>query len=109
MSGYYQLKHSGDQYMFNLKAGNHEVILTSERYTTKASAQDGIASVRQNSPIDERYQRKTATNGSPYFTLNAANGQSIGRSEMYSSAAARDAGIASVKTNGPSAVVKDNT
>lgn len=49
MSGYYELKRSGDQYMFNLKAGNHEVILTSERYTTKASAQDGIASVRQNS------------------------------------------------------------
>ncbi|WP_419341767.1 YegP family protein [Achromobacter sp. PD1] len=109
MSGYYELKRSGDQYMFNLKAGNHEVILTSERYTTKASAQDGIASARQNSPIDERYQRKTATNGSPYFTLTAANGQSIGRSEMYSSAAARDAGIASVKTNGPSTVVKDNT
>lgn len=109
MSGYYELKRSGDQYMFNLKAGNHEVILTSERYTTKASAQDGIASVRQNSPIDERYQRKTATNGSPYFSLIAANGQSIGRSEMYSSAAARDAGIASVKTNGPSTVVKDNT
>ncbi|CAB3669999.1 YegP family protein [Achromobacter sp. SD115] len=109
MSGYYELKRSGDQYMFNLKAGNHEVILTSERYTTKASAQDGIASVRQNSPIDERYQRKTATNGSPYFSLSAANGQSIGRSEMYSSAAARDAGIASVKTNGPSTVVKDNT
>ncbi|MGS1008169.1 YegP family protein [Achromobacter anxifer] len=109
MSGYYELKRSGDQYMFNLKAGNHEVILTSERYTTKTSAQDGIASVRQNSPIDERYQRKTATNGSPYFSLSAANGQSIGRSEMYSSAAARDAGIASVKTNGPSTVVKDNT
>lgn len=109
MSGYYELKRSGDQCMFNLKAGNHEVILTSERYTTKASAQDGIASVRQNSPIDERYQRKTATNGSPYFSLSAANGQSIGRSEMYSSAAARDAGIASVKTNGPSTVVKDNT
>lgn len=109
MSGYYELKRSGDQYMFNLKAGNHEVILTSERYTTKTSAQDGIESVRQNSPLDERYQRKTATNGSPYFSLSAANGQSIGRSEMYSSAAARDAGIASVKTNGPSTVVKDNT
>lgn len=109
MSGYYELKRSGDQYMFNLKAGNHEVILTSERYTTKTSAQDGIASVRQNSPIDARYQRKTATNGSPYFSLSAANGQSVGRSEMYSSAAARDAGIASVKTNGPSTVVKDNT
>ena len=55
MSGYYELKRSGDQYMFNLKAANHEVILTSERYTSKASALEGIASVRQNSPVDARY------------------------------------------------------
>lgn len=109
MSGYYELKPSGDQFMFNLKAANHEVILTSERYTSKASAQDGIASVRQNSQVDARYERKTATDGSPYFTLTANNGQTIGRSEMYSSTAARDNGIASVKTNGPSTTVKDNT
>lgn len=109
MSGYYELKRSGDQFMFNLKAANHEVILTSERYTSKASAQDGIASVRQNSPVDARYERKTATNGSPYFTLTATNGQTIGRSEMYSSTSARDNGIASVKTNGPTQTVKDNT
>lgn len=109
MSGYYDLKRSGDQYMFNLKAANHEVILTSERYTTKVSAQEGIKSVQQNSPIDARYQRKTASDNSPYFTLTAANGQAIGRSEMYSSTAARDNGIASVKTNGPTPTVKDNT
>ena len=109
MSGYYDLKRSGDQYMFNLKAGNHEVILTSERYTTKASAQDGIASVRQNSPVDARYQLKTASDGSPFFALTGANGQVIGRSEMYSTAAARDKGVASVKANGPTLTVKDNT
>lgn len=109
MSGYYDLKRSGDQYMFNLKAGNNEVILTSERYTTKASAQDGIASVRQNSQADARYQLKTATDGSPYFTLTEANGQTIGRSEMYSSTAARDKGVASVKANGATPTVKDNT
>lgn len=109
MSGYYDLKRSGDQYMFNLKAANHEVILTSERYTTKVSAQEGIKSVQQNSPIDARYQRKTASDNSPYFTLTTANGQAIGRSEMYSSTSARDNGIASVKTNGPTTTVKDNT
>jgi len=109
MSGYYELKRSGDQYMFNLKAANHEVILTSERYTSKASTLEGIASVRQNSPVDARYQRKTATNGSPFFNLTATNGQIIGHSEMYSSAAARDNGIESVKTNGPTPTVKDNT
>lgn len=61
MSGYYDLKRSGDQYMFNLKAANHEVILTSERYTSKASALEGIASVRQNS----RWMRATSARRPP--------------------------------------------
>lgn len=109
MSGYYDLKRSGDQYMFNLRGENYEPILTSERYVTKTGALSGIESVRQNSPIDARYQRKTASDGSPYFVLVAANGTVIGRSEMYSSTSARERGIESVKANGPIAPVKDNT
>jgi len=109
MSGYFELKRSGDQYMFNLKAGNHEIILTSERYTTKASAEGGIASVRKHAPDDARYLRKTAANGSPYFILTASNGQTIGRSEMYSSTPACENGIASVKANAPDAALKDLT
>lgn len=109
MNGYYELKRSGEQYMFNLKAGNHEIILTSERYATKANAEKGIASVQKNSPDDGRYDRKVAKNGDPYFTLTATNGQTIGRSEMYSSNSAMENGIASVKTNGPSTKVKDIT
>ena len=48
MSGYYDLKRSGDQYMFNLRGENYEPILTSERYVTKTGALSGIESVRQN-------------------------------------------------------------
>ncbi len=33
--------------MFNLKAANGEVILTSERYTAKANAENGIDSVNE--------------------------------------------------------------
>ncbi len=109
MAGYYQLKRSGDQFMFNLKAGNHETILTSERYTTKPSAEAGIASVKANSSVDARYQRKVSSANQPYFVLTAANGQTIGKSEMYSSSAAMENGIASCKTNGPSASTKDET
>ncbi|WP_459616896.1 YegP family protein [Bordetella sp. 2513F-2] len=109
MSGYYELKSSADKYFFNLKAGNHEIILTSQRYASKDSALAGIESVRKNSPQDERYERKTAADGSPYFTLTATNGQDIGRSEMYTSASARDNGIASVKKNAPDAALKDLT
>jgi hypothetical protein len=108
MAGYYELKKSGASgYMFNLKAGNHEVILTSEVYTSKEGAKNGIASVQTNSPKDDRYERKTAKDGSAYFVLTATNGQTIGKSEMYSSASARDKGIESVKTNGASGTIKE--
>ncbi len=109
MAGYFELKSSGTQYMFNLKAGNHEVILTSERYTTKQGAQGGIASVQKNASDDARYQRKVASSGAPYFVLSAVNGETLGRSEMYSSAAAMEGGIASVKANAPAAPTKDLT
>jgi uncharacterized protein YegP (UPF0339 family) len=110
MAGYFELKNSaGGQFMFNLKAGNHEVILSSERYTTKAAAENGIASVKTNSPNDLSYHRKTAKDDSPYFVLVAGNGQTIGKSEMYSSTSAMENGIKSVKTNAPAAETKDLT
>ena len=108
MAGWYELsKASNGQYRFVLKAGNSETILSSEMYTTKASAEGGIASVQTNSPLDERYERKTAANGKPMFNLKAGNHQVIGTSQMYSLEKARDDGIESVKTNGPSKTVKD--
>jgi uncharacterized protein YegP (UPF0339 family) len=109
MAGYYVLKASGSQFMFNLKAGNHETILTSERYAAKQGAEGGIASVKVNSPFDARYLRKTSSSNQPYFVLTASNGQAIGNSEMYSSTAAVENGITSCKTNGPSATTKDET
>ena len=64
MAGIFDLKKSGTQYMFNLKsAENGQTVLTSERYTTKQSAKDGIDSVKANAPSDSRYQRKNGTNG----------------------------------------------
>lgn len=110
MAAKYEIKStSNGEYMFNLKAGNGEIILTSERYKQKASAENGIQSVRQNSPNDDRYDRRTAKDNSPYFVLRAANNEIIGRSEMYSSNSAMENGIASVKTNGPGARVHDQT
>lgn len=109
MSGFYILKSSGSQFMFNLKAGNGEIILTSERYTSKAGASNGIASVQANSPKDERYERKTSSAQQPYFVLKAGNGEAIGSSEMYSSTAARETGIDSVKRNGPTTDIRDET
>ena len=100
-------KGSSGKYRFNLKAGNGEKILTSESYESKAGAQGGIESVKRNAPDDARYERKTASNGEPYFVLKAANGETIGRSETYSSKQAMEQGIESVKKNAPGATVED--
>lgn len=95
--------------MFNLKAGNGQVILTSEQYNSKAACENGIESVKTNSKNDDRFERKTAKDGSPYFNLKASNGQVIGKSEMYTSTSAMENGIASVKKNAPDAAVEDNS
>lgn len=107
MAGWYVLSgNETGQFSFVLKAGNGETILRSEAYNTKASAENGIASVQQNSPVDARYEKSTASNGKEFFNLKATNGQVIGTSQMYASAASRDAGIESVKANGPTTAIK---
>jgi uncharacterized protein YegP (UPF0339 family) len=110
MAGKFVLsKGTTGQFHFVLKASNGEVILSSESYTTKAAAEGGIASVKENAPKDERYERKVAKNNQPMFNLKASNGQVIGTSETYSSVSARDAGIDSVKNNAPAASLEDKT
>ena len=107
MAGWYELgSNDKGQFSFVLKAGNGEVILRSEQYESKASAENGIKSVQTNSAVDARYDRKEASDGRAYFNLKAGNHQVIGTSQMYKDAAARDNGIESAKTNGPSTTVK---
>ncbi len=75
-------------------------------YKAKASATKGTESVKKNAPDDKRYERKTSSSGKPYFVLKAANNQVIGTSEMYSSEAAMENGINSVKSSAPGAVLE---
>lgn len=110
MAAKFELKRANNgQFMFNLKSANGEVILTSELYAERGSAEHGIGSVKTNAPDDGRYERKNSKGGAPYFVLKAANGEIIGKSEMYSSLAAMEGGIASVKKNAPVARVDDTT
>lgn len=102
-------KRTNGEFQFNLKAGNGQTILSSESYKTKASCENGIESVKTNSKDDSKFDRKTSSNGKPYFNLKATNGQIIGTSEMYESEASRNNGIESVKTNAPEATIEDQT
>ena len=109
MAGYYTLfksEKSGEWY-FNLKAGNHEIILQSEAYVSRSGAENGIASVQQNGSDEARFERRQSDKGNFWFVLTSTNGQIVGKSEMYPTAAARDKGVESVKVNAATSVVKE--
>ena len=49
MAGKFELyKDKGGKFRFRLKAGNGQIIAVSEAYESKASANNGIASIRKN-------------------------------------------------------------
>lgn len=98
-----------DQFYFRLRARNGEIILQSEGYVYKQDCKNGIESVRENAPLDERYRRRTSSDGQYYFNLLAANGEIIGTSEMYTSESSRENGIRAVKEIAPTAPVEDLT
>ena len=112
--GTFEIKKSGDGQMFNLKAGNGEVIGTSEVYNSRLSLDNGIASVQKNAPeapvedqTVENFEKKTcpkfevfADKGGKFrFRLKARNGEIILASQGYASSASCLAGIESVKKN----------
>ncbi len=97
------------QFYFNLKAGNGEIILTSEMYKAKASCTNGIESVRKNSQDLGKFETREAKDGRGYFVLKATNGQEIGRSQYYKSDSGLKNGIASVSKNAPDAELVDLT
>jgi uncharacterized protein len=110
MPGKFELKKSkNNKFHFNLLASNGQIILQSEMYESKASAMNGIESVKKNSVVDARFNRLNSTKGEPYFVLKAGNHQVIGQSQMYASEKARDNGIESCKTHAGGAEVSDVT
>jgi len=110
MPAKFQIKKAKNgEFYFNLLAGNGEVILTSEMYRAKASAKNGIASVKKNSVVEGRFDKRTAKNGQFFFVLKAGNHEVIGKSEQYPAEKACEAGITSVKKNAPGANTEDLT
>ncbi len=118
--GKFVVKVAKTGFMFNLKAGNGEIIGTSEIYTTKAMCLHGIDSVRGNvgSPVDDttketdalvnpKYEVYVDASGQFRFHLKARNGEIILTSEAYTTKAMCLHGIESVKHNAPDAPVEE--
>lgn len=100
-------KEGGDGFHFVLKAKNGQVILSSQVYSSKSGAKNGIESVMKNCSNDDLFERKTAKNGKFYFNLKSTNGQIIGTSQMYAGESGMENGISSIKTNAPGADLKE--
>ncbi|UUV20707.1 YegP family protein [Paenimyroides aestuarii] len=100
-------KRKNEEFQFNLKASNGQIILSSEGYTTKAACMNGIESVKKNSQDETKFETLQAKNEKHYFNLKATNGQIIGSSQMYESAAGCQNGIQSVMNNAPEAEVEE--
>lgn len=111
MAGKFEIKQSANgKFHFNLKAGNGQIILSSEMYESKSACENGIASIQKNAGDAAKYDRRTSSAGDPYFVLKAGNGQEIGRSETYQGGvAAMENGIESVMKNAPDATIVDTT
>lgn len=108
-------------FVFNLKAGNGEVIATSEVYTTEAACMKGVESVRKNAAeakledqtvaemaavTNPKFEMYTDKAGEFRFRLKARNGEIIAVSEGYKAKASCLNGIDSVRRNAPDAAVE---
>lgn len=119
--GKFVMKKTNTGVKFDLKAGNGEVIATSEVYTTDAACKNGIESVKKNAPVaavedqtvegyatekNPKFEVYTDKAGEFRFRLKATNGQIIAVSEGYTAKASCLNGIESVKKNAPDAAVE---
>ncbi len=108
MAGKFEVyKDKAGEHRFRLKAGNGEVILTSEGYKEKAGCANGIESVKKNATNADRFEKKQTGSGKYRFNLKSGNHQVIGTSQSYDSESGCDNGIASVGRSAPDAKVVD--
>jgi uncharacterized protein YegP (UPF0339 family) len=89
---------------------NNETILAStEGYNTKQGCLNGIDSVKKHSPYDQSYRKFPGADLKYYFTLQASNGEAIGKSEGYNTSSGRDRGIDNCKKEAPYAGIRELT
>lgn len=84
-----------------------KTIVKSENYAQKASAKNGIESVKKNCQVDARYELKESTNGKSFFNIKSTNGQVVGTSALFADEAERSAAIAELKADSADAEVTE--
>jgi uncharacterized protein YegP (UPF0339 family) len=110
MAGKFELyKDAAGEFRFRLKAANGEIVLSSEGYSSKAGAMNGIDSTKENAASADMYESSETAAGKHRFVLKAKNHQVIGQSQSYESASGRDNGIGAVGRAADGATVDDQT
>lgn len=108
MAAYFQLSARADgQFVFLLKNGREQVLLTSPTFASRQAARLGIESVRSNSQRAARYVRMVEKENVCYFVIVSEIGQIAGTSEKFQSRAALESGIRLVMSRGATTVIKD--
>lgn len=117
--GKFVVKQTNTGIKFDLKAGNGEVIATSEVYASEAACMNGIQSVKnccvgeiEDQTVEEvvavkhpKFEVYLDKAGEYRFRLKARNGEIIAVSEGYKAKAGCLNGIESVKKNAPDAEI----
>lgn len=120
--GKFEIKQTDAGFRFNLKAGNGEVIATSQTYKSIDTCKNGIDSVKKNcviANVEDQTKEGFATEKNPKFEiyldkageyrfrLKAKNGEIIATGEGYKALAGCKNGIESIKKNAPEAEIKE--
>ncbi|MDD4428957.1 MAG: YegP family protein [Paludibacter sp.] len=80
MAGEFVIRETKTGTKFDLKAGNGEVILTSEVYASLAACKNGIESVRTNAPVapvEDQTVAGFSTEKNPNFEVYADKSQNF--------------------------------
>ncbi len=110
MAGKFEIyKDKKGEFRFRLKAGNGEIVLASEGYSSKTGCKNGIASVQKNSPTMSNFDASVTRGGKHRFNLKAANGRVIGTSQSYADEKGCKAGMRAVKSACTKAKMEDKT
>ena len=84
-----------------------KTIVKSENYAQKASAKNGIESVKKNCLVDARYELKESTNNKFFFNIKSTNGQIVGTSALFETEEERTAAISELKANATNAQITE--
>jgi uncharacterized protein YegP (UPF0339 family) len=91
--GSFDLWRADSGFYFNFKAGNGEIMLSSEGYENRMGALNGLLSVLDNGGFESNYKIFEGADGQWYVSLRAANYRIIATGEAYATKSSATRGV----------------